>query len=346
MLSMIGDYFHKLALAMGASWNRFWYTPTDPLPLCLLRIATGLVALWLHATFSADLIEFFGPNGLLAADEIAQLRDPLGTEWLCFLDYLRSPGELWLGHAAAGGVLLLYTVGYRSRLASVLALYVVLCYHHRSPMLSGYAEIVLAFMMFGVCLGPSGRYLSIDAWLARRRAAAEKLNGVALSLPGSSWGANVALRLLQVHVTLVYAMMVLGKLKGGVDGEVWWQGDAMWWLIAKPESRLVDFTWLHAHPFLVNAWTHTVVFFEAAYAVGMWSRTWRPLLLAWSVVMWTSMALVTGLVPFCLLMLLCGVVFVPGADLRALFGGQPLQNAVAAPPLRAEPDRREAVSTR
>ena len=53
----------------------------------------------------------------------------------------------------------------------------------------------------------------------------------------------------------------------------------MWWLIARPESRLVDFTWLHTTPKVIDFWTHAVVFFELTFPILIWIPLARPLLL-------------------------------------------------------------------
>ena len=41
----------------------------------------------------------------------------------------------------------------------------------------------------------------------------------------------------------------------------------MWWLIARPESRLVDLTWLYPTPKLIDLWTHAIVLFELGFPV-------------------------------------------------------------------------------
>lgn len=44
------------------SWVGFWFTPTDPTPLCLMRIVAGLLTLYVHIAYSFDLVAFYGPN--------------------------------------------------------------------------------------------------------------------------------------------------------------------------------------------------------------------------------------------------------------------------------------------
>lgn len=124
--------------------------------------------------------------------------------------------------------------------------------------------------------------------------------------------ATIATRLIQIHLALFVAMMGFSKL----SGDVWWIGTGMWWLMARPESRLVDLTGLHATPKLVEAWTHLVVLFELTFPVLIWAPLARPLLLAWGLFTWASIALVTGDVPFALMMCVASLAFVSPAALQ------------------------------
>jgi hypothetical protein len=185
-------------------------------------------------------------------------------------------------------------------------------------MISSQVEPILSLVVFYLCLGPAGAYFSVNYLLESRKRRA--MGSPASRHRINSTSATVALRLLQVHIAVIYLMMALAKLRGGESGPVWWTGEAVWWIIARPESRLVDFTWLHSYPLLVNAWTHAIVAFELAFAILIWNRLARPLLLAIAVPMWLSLALITGLTPFCLMMLIASAAFIPGHVLRRLSG--------------------------
>ena len=63
--SSVNDYFKRLSEGFGGGWNRFWYTPGDPLPLCLIRVITGLFALLFVGSYTSDLTYFFAQGGLL-----------------------------------------------------------------------------------------------------------------------------------------------------------------------------------------------------------------------------------------------------------------------------------------
>lgn len=57
--------------ALEATWNRFWFEPADPRPLAVVRMLTGMLALALLASYSADLVAWFGPQGMIPADPAA-----------------------------------------------------------------------------------------------------------------------------------------------------------------------------------------------------------------------------------------------------------------------------------
>ena len=50
--------------------------------------------------------------------------------------------------------------------------------------------------------------------------------------------ANLALRLIQLHLVVIYGMAGLGKLQG----PSWWNGMAIWGTMTAGEFVVVDFT--------------------------------------------------------------------------------------------------------
>jgi hypothetical protein len=320
MSSAIREYFEMLVERFGQGWNRFWFTPSDPFTLGVIRVLTGIMAIYMVATFGPDLGAFFGKEGLIQPRLLEDLSAGQPPYSFSYLNHLDTPAELTIAHGAGLAVLGLFTLGVATRVTSVLALVVVLSYIHRAPLVAAHFEWILAFMMFYLCLGPSGRCLSIDSLLSRRTRARSphaphEEAGAARNAAAGSVAATVAIRLMQVHLAAVYLMMGLAKLMGGAQGSIWWTGDAMFWLVARPESRLVDLTGLHEY--VLNAWTHLVVWTEMLFPVLIWNRLARPLLLAISTLLWASLAVATGLVPFCLIMAIANLAYVPASILRS-----------------------------
>jgi hypothetical protein len=305
----IQQYFERLATAFGAGWNRFWFTPSEPLTVCVLRIVAGAAALFYVVSYTFDLTDWFGPSGWLPVETVQRVMETTpgeGAAWQwSYFNRIQSPALLWIVHVVGIAVVALFALGLLTRVTAVLSLVVVVSYIHRAPVIAGQFEPIVAMLIFYLCFTPCGRYLSLDRRLGIGRPAPN-----ADGEEPRSWTATTGLRLIQVHVAGLYLMMGLSKL----GSTTWWEGGAMWWLMAQSQSRLVDLTSLRNALFLINAWTHATVLFELCYGVLIWNRLARPLLIAISVVMWTLTALVTGLVPYCLLMIATGAAFIP-ADL-------------------------------
>jgi hypothetical protein len=321
------DELASLPQRFGAAWNRFWFAPADAFPLAVLRVLTGLMTIYVLATLTPDLVRFFGPGGLVPVDVVRALRAPspdapaMPSTAVSLLEMVISPAELYAVHALALAVAVLFTIGFYSRVTAILTLIVVLSYIHRGPMLTTQMEHVLSMLLLYVSWSPCGEFLSIDAWRRRRGpvAAAE----LAERQARASVTANVAVRLIQVHLTIIYLMMALAKINDGaaVEGgtyHAWWDGEAAWWLAAKPGASLVDLTGILGWSVvLTNLWTLAIVAFELGFVVFVWIPATRPLMLAIAVPMWLSLAVLTGLTPFCLMMLIANLAFSRPETLRS-----------------------------
>lgn len=328
MTAATTSYWNDLTERFGESWNKFWFTPASVVPLCGLRVLVGIAAFYFVLSHSADLTDWFGPSGLLPVETVKAMAGDanaaggaIGDFHWSYLNLVRTPVELWVVHVLGLIAIGLFVAGVWSRVTSVVSLIVVLSYVHRAPVLTGQFEAVLSMLLAYLCLAPTGAWGSVDAWLKRR--AADK-DGVRLpgdGKPEATVMANISLRLLQLHVAALYAIFALTKLSGtfGVEyAATWWRGDAMWWLITRSESRMIDLTFLNGQmgEYFTNAWTHAIVALELAFAALIWNRLARPLLLILAAVSWLTLAPVTGLVSYCLIMLVANLVFVSDSTWR------------------------------
>lgn len=295
-----------LAEDFGAAWNRFWFTPTDARLCAVLRIVVGILAAIHFLDLGSGLAWWYGREGLLppaAVQRILELTNETGDRY--HFTYLgRSSGvELRILHGLAIIVSLAFAAGLFTRISGVLTLGALLAYVHRAPMVAGHVEPVLSFLIAYLIIAPAGSVWSLDRRLFR------KAKEPAMQVDERSVAANIGLRLIQVHLAMFYAMMGLTKLYG----DAWWEGSAIWILLAQTESRPLDFTGLRrmgqAGDLLINFWTHAVVYFELAFAVLIWNRFTRPVLLLLSAVVWLSVVVATGHLIFGLTMLGAGLAF-------------------------------------
>ena len=303
-----------------AGWNRFWFTPADPRPLCALRIGVGLFAALYFLSWSPDLPRWLAADGLLPVDTVAAFlaEDPTAlsadpTARATLPIYLASPlqgctsdGALWTFHYAAILAAAALACGLFTRTATIMTLAALLSYVHRAPLLAGLSEPVLAFLLFYLCFAPAGVGFSLD----RRLFSGEK---PPLSTGSGSIAANIALRLIQVHLAAFYLMIGACKLYG--DG--WWDGLAIWHLLAQTQSRPLDLTFLRDYELLLNGWTHFVLYTQLAFGVLIWNHCWRPYVLGAAALMWLSLIPATGQPQFCLLMILASGVFLPEETWRS-----------------------------
>ena len=321
----------------GQRWNRFWFTPADVLPCCVLRVAVGLIAAAHFLAMGPGLGVWFANDGALNPAAVKRILELPGGGGVTFhpsyLNYFSSGTGLYIVHAAAVIVALAFAVGFLTRASGLLTLIALLAYVHRVPEIAGYVEPLLSFLIVYLVIAPSGALFSVD----QRLLGSNKKSTLAMLLAGSpqpSLAANISLRLIQIHVAMFYAMMGLSKLYG----DAWWQGGAIWMLMAQTESRVIDGTMFRRMgqigEYLLNFATHLIVYFELAFGVLIWTRFGRPVLLTLSLIVWPIVILSTGQLLFGLAMLAANLAFVSPSWLRSLFG-QAEGSGRAAMPLDA-----------
>jgi predicted DCC family thiol-disulfide oxidoreductase YuxK len=320
-------YAATLARAAARGWNAFFFTPADPTPLGVLRVVVGLLLLWSLGVYGLDLRAFFGSDGWDDPEVVRLLsgdRSPAAWSfWMWVPD-----GLLWPVWAACMVVLALYTAGLWSRVTAVLAWLIVVSTARRVPTsLFGFDQIVSAWALYLAVTGASGQAVSLDRFLARyrqaRAAVARRRHDGRWTFPAgappASVSANLALRLVQLHLILIYGMAGLAKLQG----QGWWSGMAIWGVLASAEFRLFDLTWLVSYPWLLNLMTHGSLALEVSYPVLIWVRVLRPLYLTLVILLHAGIALTApGLTEFGLAMVAGNLAFVSGPWLRSLVSGR------------------------
>lgn len=276
---MTGTTAADFSTGVAATWMRFWFEPADPRPLAVVRILAAALGLALAWSYAGDLQAWFGPQGMIPPGSDAAWRP---RHSLSLYDLATTANALWVLFAITIVAFAALLVGCATRLAAVAAAILWASLLNRGPMLAGAADDCLAILLWCLAVGPCGASLSIDRWVADWR-----------GRPGSepsAW-ARISLGLLQVHASVIAAAALLAQLKG----DVWWDGTAAWWLVARPESRFVDVTAaFRGSEYLLNLVTHAIVAFEAAFAAGLWFAPTKALVARTGLVAWPLLGLLAG----------------------------------------------------
>ena len=326
LINGVAAYMASLAGALRRGWSSFFFTPSDPTTLGLIRAVVGLITLWSFGTYGLDLHDFLGSRGwadpAIVRTMMAQSKPWAWSFWFFVPDAaLRA---VWLLCMA---ILVFYTLGLWSRVTAVLAWVIVVSTARRAEVsVFGFDQIITSWLLYVAVTGASGQALSLDRFLARYRQARAE---VARRRPDGRWhlppgepvptvSANLALRLIQLHLCLIYAAAGFSKLQG----MAWWDGTAIWGMLASPEFSGIDLTWMAKSMWLLNIMTHGTVFLEAGYPVLVWVRPLRPLWLFAVFLLHVGIAITApGLTIFSAAMLAGNLAFVSGPWLRSLVTG-------------------------
>jgi predicted DCC family thiol-disulfide oxidoreductase YuxK len=321
-------YFRELGQAVAQGWNAFFFSPADPTPLGCIRIAVGSLALWSLFVYGLDLPDFLGSNAWADVDSVRHVQGVVKpwawSFWFSVPDMLLRP--VWVGCLI---VLILCVLGVWSRVTTVLSWLIVVSTANRAPVsLFGFDQIVSTLLLYLAATGASGQAVSLDRFFSRwkqARAIAARRRGPAgirwdlpRGAPEPSISANLALRLIQLHLCVIYGTAGLAKLQGAA----WWNGLAIWGTLASGEFRLLDFTWIASYPLLLNIVTHVALALEVVYPALIWIPILRPLFLTMIVLLHLGIGLsAPGLSEFALAMIAGNLAFVSGGWLRSLVTG-------------------------
>jgi uncharacterized membrane protein YphA (DoxX/SURF4 family) len=293
---MIRNYLQSLSEQILSVWNRFWFQPADCAPLSVIRIATGLLLFYSHIVWAMNSESFFGPESWLSADAASAIQS--GSSSYSFLWLVDSlPGVISVVHVGALLIALLLIIGYYSRAAAIAAFVMTISFANRNPTALYGFDQVLGFLTLYLSINPGEGRLSLTSWLRRRK----HICSVTVST-----SANVALRLMQSHLCLLYLVSGLSKLKG----LTWWSGVAFWGAVGNLEYQTVDLTWMVDWPIAINLLTYTVLVWEISYCFLVWNRWLRPIVIVMAIPVHLGIAVCFGMITFGLAMLVANLAFV------------------------------------
>ncbi len=285
------------------SWNTFWFRPEQPHTLAIIRIFCGAMLAYVHAIWLSQTNDFFGPNAWIDGATSRALHEMDYSH--SYLTYVSNPWLIAAHEMIAIVVSLAMMLGWQTRIATPLAWFLTLMVCHRQTgALFGLDQVVMMLSMY-LMLSACGDVYSLDAWRGNssRNANDTRSNS---HHPAAKVSNNLAARLLQIHLCIIYLFGGLSKLRG----DFWWEGSAMWWSIVNYEYQSLDITWLGWSPMIIALTTHLTLFWETFYPALVWPRLTRPFVLAMAVLVHGGIGLALGMPTFGFMMIVANLVFV------------------------------------
>jgi len=279
-------------LRRAKNWFRDFLTaPASPRPLAVLRIGLAAVLLLQALSIAGSIQELFGDRSIVQwsalrgdgagmgyhglvprVSDLAGLLAPLGISTAACVR------GIFLTYVFALGCLL---IGWRSNIVAAVAwlAHLMLC---ASGYMTIYGVDQFANIALFYCVWmPVGAALSCDVSAGRASDAP--------SIP-----ARIGLRVLQVHLCLVYLTSGIEKAKFSQ----WWNGDAIWLSVNLPEMAQFDMTWLAYVPWLAVLLGWGTLAIELGYAFLVWPRRTRKWMVLAALSLHLGIAVTLGLISF------------------------------------------------
>lgn len=299
VLSGVRDWFFQWFVG----WDKFWFTPSQPQTLAMIRIACGAMLFYVHLIWTSSLTDFMGRSAWLNRNAIQQLHtEDFGWSWLFYTDNLAL---LWCHEAIAMLACLCMALGLVSRVTIPLAWWMTLMVCHRmTGALFGLDQVVVMLAMY-LMWSNCGAVYSLDAVL-RRRTGGERW-WVHSTTPAVR--NTIATRLIQLHLCVIYLFGGLSKMRG----EKWFDGSALWYTAVNYEYQSLDLTWLGHFPILIAALTAATIFWETFYCALVWPKQTRPVALGMAVFVHGGIAVGLGMITFGTIMIVANLAFISPA---------------------------------
>ncbi len=318
---------------LAAGWNKFFYTPADPAVLSFIRVLAGGMLFYTHVVWGLDLPALFGSQGWNGPDAVAAVTE--GRMAPSFWWYV--PDSMLLPvHCLCLSIIFFYWIGFATRITSVLSMAITISYSYRAHMANFGLDQINAILTLYMCIGPSGAALSVDRWLAVRKA--RKLAaaaGRAFTIPPlkKSITANLAIRLIQLHFCVIYTYAGLSKLQG----DAWWSGEAVWLAFANLEYQSVDMTWIAWYPWISDIFTHGTILWEVSFPFAIWVKPLRPYMLFVGFLLHAGIGGMMGLWTFGIIMIFGHVAFWQNEEVRRILSRIPFREVLlgTVPPMKS-----------
>ncbi|SFS30625.1 HTTM domain-containing protein [Marininema halotolerans] len=290
--------------------EEFLTTPHLLIGTSLLRVGFGLGLLYLYLYHMSERHLLWGSFGLWPTGPFLEGANVRGVYTL--FQWFDSPW--FLEGVYFGGILatLLFTIGYRTRLFSIITFVIFWSFYFRNPFITNGGENILRLEMFYLLFANAGAYFSVDhsrKKQRRRLAKAHRLFPYQAALHNFAVAA-IALQLLFMYFTA-------GMYK--VMGSMWQNGTAVYYAM-----RVQDYVWpgiseiVWSSEGLILFLTYSSVLFQIAFPFLLLNRYTKYFAVFGAMFFHLGVGLLMNLMLFSWYMISCEFILLTDRDYRRI----------------------------
>ncbi|MNK08115.1 Sporulation-delaying protein SdpB [compost metagenome] len=252
MMTLVKNTLSKLI----SSWDRFWFAPTNLLGLAYMRILLcGTLAI-MYIIRSFNLEYYTDQSWIPRIYALKIMQEGYRPPFLWFF-WPDSMGSLM--HTILVVLLVLLTLGIGGRWLMWAAWLIDLAFVQRNYGVNFGADLIGSIFLFYMMFTQSCERLSVLSLWRKKK-----------NFKSSDLLSSLMIRMMQIQICVIYAYTGFEKLKGAS----WWDGTALWSVMANPQITTMDFSFLRFLPWSIALFGFITVLFEIYFPVMVaWKKT-------------------------------------------------------------------------
>lgn len=253
-----------------SSWESWWFRPQATGPLGLMRVILTSALLYMAVMRSFHL-EYYTDSSWI----------PRSMHFLIIPDLIR-PSFTWFFWPDSMGpffhwiqifILVFSVLGIGHRFMLFVVWVIQLAFIQRNYGVAFGADNVSALLLFLLALTNCFESWTIKPTLKKSfKNLPSFLDPKNVKFQTDILG-SVGVRLIQVQMCSIYCYTGMEKLKGSS----WWEGTALWNVLANPQQTTADFTFIKHFPFLIAFMTFFTIAYEVFWPVAVGSKKLKNL---------------------------------------------------------------------
>ncbi len=290
-----------------AHWDTFWFQSDHPLALSLIRISLGISMFLVYIGRFSEL-EYYKHEAAISYHFIETMIQPV-LNVPFFKLFSLGISVFWL-QVIFMILIVLFTLGVLNRAGVFIFWLLHFSFLNRNPAIIYGADFVSSTFLFYLIFANSQRRLSLSSLFRSNK-----------KTSSSDLLSSVSVRLIQIQMCLIYAITGFEKFKGGT----WWDGTALWNVLANPQFTISDLTWLRHLPLLIVFLSIMTLIFEVYFPVMVFSKNLRKPWLFIGLTFHLGIVALLGLYTFSFVMLSIYWIFLKESEILSIFSKQPLK---------------------